>query len=204
MLALTDLVGSPEKRRYRQAALPFLPGWSLLAVEDTDTPGANEQFFIQGPNFLELLNWTNETIYQAVERCPPRFDDDESVLNYCRFFFHWVRGFLGRFIILERSAQIRWTAPSAKIKTSIKRKIRPLRIIEKADDHFRVEARVIFKNALFKTDIIVARKRMTFEDSRESRSSPETLDIGQVRLTNEDLLAEDLPVVVDGPPGVFG
>jgi hypothetical protein len=28
--------------------------------------------------------------------------------------------------------------------------------------------------------------------------------MGQVKLLNEDLLLEELPIIVDGPPGVFG
>jgi hypothetical protein len=61
---------------------------------------------------------------------------------------------------------------------------------------------VIFKNALFKTDVKVAPYEMDVFDPESGMS--EHFTIGQMKLTNEELLLEDLNVPVDEPPGEFG
>ena len=54
----------------------------------------------------------------------------------------------------------------------------------------------------FKTDIKVAPYELEVFD--KEAGVPEQFTVGQMKLTNEDLLLEDLNVPVDEPPGEFG
>ncbi|MGE3622821.1 MAG: hypothetical protein AB7H77_02955, partial [Bdellovibrionales bacterium] len=56
-------------------------------------------------------------------------------------------------------------------------------------------------NALFKTDIKIAPMEMDVFDPE--LGAPEHFTIGQMKLTNEDLLLEELNVPIDPPPGEF-
>jgi len=67
-----------------------------------------------------------------------------------------------------------------------------------ADQRFTVTCTVVFKNALFRTDIKVASREMDLLDA--NLGTLEHFTIGQMELTNEELLLEDLSVPVDPPP----
>lgn len=197
------LIVRSECRRVRRAPLSFFPHYNLLAIEDLEIPGQNEQFAFEGPDGeLRLLDWTNEPIYQTAAACQPIFDD-ANVLLYCRFFFHWVRGQKGRFVITEPLDRIAWTEAATEDdrKKTIDR-LRYLKIKDRLDDRVRLRATVIFRNALFETDILVATLETDVLDPDSGML--EHMTIGQTKLMNEDLLLEDQPIELDGPPGVFG
>ena len=198
-----SLRGQPEDWKLRSAGLSFLPGHNILAIEHTDIPGQNEQFAIEDPEGrLVLLDWTNEPIYSLLDRHPPKFDD-VNLLLYCRFFFHWVRGQLGRFLLTDRVERIRWTGDvTDEIQDEVARKLQPLRIVERHENHVRMNGTVIFKNALFTTDIILALVKT--EISNPDEDQPEEFSLGQLKLLNEDALLEELPIVIDRPPGILG
>ena len=69
------------------------------------------------------------------------------------------------------------------------------------DNLFTLTATVVFKNALFRTDIKIAPYEMDVFDPE--LGAPEHFTIGQMKLTNEDLLLEELNVPIDPPPGEF-
>jgi tetratricopeptide (TPR) repeat protein len=193
------LVSHAGFRRFRRAKLAFFPHHSLIAIEDLKVRGQNEQFAIRSPDgSLRLLDWTNEPIYSTGDICSPQFDD-ENVLLYCRFMFHFVRGKLGRFLFVEEIGQIPWEKEATEeLRRKVADKLHPLSVIENAADHVRLRGSVIFKNALFITDCILAKT-----DGYDAGDS-DILREGQWKLTDEELLFEDLPVIVDGSPGVFG
>ena len=90
----------PERWQVSRAPLKFYKGGHLVCIADPSRRGASEQFVLDVPGEeLILLDWTNEPILNLNERHPPYFDD-ESVIEYCRFFFHFVRGQLGRFLFV--------------------------------------------------------------------------------------------------------
>src|SRR5262249_50869481 len=94
--------GSPLAKRikFRYSALRFFEQTGLLAVEDTSRDGRRELFFLCIPGkSIEQLDWTNAPIYQACQRYEVNLSLDENALQYCRFFFHFVRGNLGSFQI---------------------------------------------------------------------------------------------------------
>ena len=189
--------------RMRRAILPFFPGCSIIAFEDTSAPGQNEQFAIETSKAsLRLLNWTNEPIYQLASELLPDFSDAGTVL-YARFFFHWVRGQLGRFQIVENPNEIRWTdAADEKMRDDVASRLLKLRVVKRAADHIRLRGTVIFKNALLGTDILVTTCEMDFMDSETGLS--QHLNVAQLKLVNEKLLLENLEIEIDDPPGRFG
>ena len=196
------IVGA-DKMRLRRAPLSFFPNYWILAIEDPTTPGQNEQFALEGPDGkLTLMNWTNQPIYEIAQECQPNFDD-VNVILYCRFFFHWVRGQQGRFIFTEPFDSISWTdAASDDDRKPVIDKLRNLRIQERLDDRVRLHGTVIFKNALFTTDVLIATRETDVLDAASGRL--DHFYVGNTKLLNENLIFENLPVEVDLPAGIFG
>ena len=80
--------------------------------------------------------------------------------------------------------------------------LRPLVVVERTEDFVRMNSTVVFKNALFTTDILAAVRPTDLKD-------PETGNVekfirGQMKLLNDELLLEEQPFIVDGPAGIFG
>ncbi len=197
------LIGKLGTWKVRVAPLSFLPGHRLLAIEHTDVPGQNEQFAIQGPDkWLTLLDWTNGPIYRLMGATTPQFDAD-ALLLYCRFFFHWVRGPLGRFNLTDDLSQVQWReAVPEDVRNQVTERLRPLKITERNNHDARIHGTVLFKNALFATDIVVALSKTTLWNA--DLNQEEEFTRGQCKLENANLLLEDLPVIIEGVPGIFG
>jgi hypothetical protein len=194
----------PEgKTVVKVAALPFYDEFKLYAVSDTTLPEPNTRYMLSKPGDVSLLNWTNEPIYEVNERAPIKIDR-KTCLPYARFFFHFVRGQLGRFIIVEKPEEVVWLPnASDKEKADVNQRLTPLTYKGIGRDNLiTLTASVVFKNALFKTDIKIAPFEMDVFDAEIN--DKEHFTIGQMKLTNEDLLLEDLNVPVDPPPGEFG
>jgi hypothetical protein len=207
--ARDEIAGLPltvrlERSVLRAVSLPFYAGAYLLAVEDMARKGRREQFCLWKPSgATALLDWTNEAIYQFNERLPLVLTDEWAV-SYARFFFHFVRGQIGRFILVERDEEIPWTpAVTDNVRQEVGRRLHPVRFVERPEpDLIVLEATVIFKNALFSSKILVALAPREVLD--EELGQREKFSLGQFKLFGEDLLLEDLPVHIDKPPGVFG
>jgi hypothetical protein len=197
------LVGLADNRRLRSANLPFFPGHRLIAIEDKDTPGQNEEFAIEKPDGeLALLNWTNEPIYQICESCEPDFSD--SIIRiYARFFLDWVRGSVGRFLVREPGDPLPWIGnPTDEIRREAQGLLRPVTVLERLESHVRLNATVVFKNALFVTDIVIATREADIVI--DAGEGPEHFTKGELRFTNEELRLQEQDFSIDGPPGVFG
>jgi hypothetical protein len=144
---------------------------------------------VEADGNLRILDWRNEQIYEMNEKL---FRFSQSPAAYIRCFFHLVRG-RGRFLILETEEdldqRIPWaetTSPDEIRKhgdTIEENWLRPLqrRAINAAGEMV-YRSTMLFKNAIFRCDIIL---------------SPD----GQLRLANEELMAEDLPVNVAAETG---
>ncbi len=166
-------------------------------------PPPNVRYVLYKPGDLNIMNWTNEPIYMVNEKAPIKLER-KSLVTYAKFFFHYVRGQLGRFIIVEKPEDVRWLDnANDKEKADVAAKL--MNVTYKGigrDNLFTLTATVVFKNALFKTDIKVAPYEMDVFDPE--LGAPEHFTIGQMKLTNEELLLEELNVPVDSPPGEFG
>lgn len=192
-----------DKTTLMVADLPFYDEFKFYSLSDTTLPAPNTRYMIYKPGDANLLNWTNEPIYSVNERAPIKLDR-KTIIPYTKFFFHFVRGQLGRFIIVEKPEDVVWLANATdKEKADVNQRLQAISYKGIGRDNlFTLTATVIFKNALFKTDVKVAPYEMDAFDPEAN--APEHFTIGQMKLTNEELLLEDLNVPIDQPPGEFG
>jgi len=192
-----------DKTRVQVADLPFYDEFKFYAVSDTTLPEPNTRYMLHKPGDVSLMNWTNEPIYAVNERAPIKLDR-KTIIPYAKFFFHYVRGQLGRFIIVEKPEEVVWLAnANDKEKAEVAQRLMPVTYKGIGRDNlFTLTATVVFKNALFKTDIKIAPMETDVFDPE--LNAPEHFTIGQMKLTNEDLLLEELNVPIDPPPGEFG
>lgn len=192
-----------DKTKITVTALPFYEEHKLYALQDTTLPEPNTRYILYKEGDLTIMNWTNEPIYEVNEKAPIKLDR-KTLPAYAKFFFHFVRGQLGRFIIVEKPEEMRWLDNATdEEKKNVEEKIKSVKYQGIGRDNlFTLSAVVVFKNALFKTDIKVAPYELEVFD--KEAGVPEQFSIGQMKLTNEELLLEELNVPVDEPPGEFG
>ena len=184
------------------ADLPFYEDYKLYMMNDTTLPPPNARYMLYKPGDVSLMNWTNEPIYAVNERAPIKLSR-KTMVPYAKFFFHYVRGQLGRFIIVEKPEEVVWLANATdKEKADVAAQLMPVTYKGIGRDNlYTLTATVVFKNALFKTDIKIAPYDMDVFDPE--LGAPEHFTVGQMKLTNEDLLLEELNVPIDPPPGEF-
>lgn len=194
---------SADKTSIQVADLPFYSDFKLYAMTDNTLPPPNIRYMLYKPGDVSLMNWTNEPIYSVNERAPIKLDR-KTIIPYAKFFFHYVRGQLGRFIIVEKPDEVVWLASAnEKEKAEVNQRLQPISYKGIGRDNlFTLTATVVFKNALFRTDIKIAPYDMDVFDPEIN--APEHFTIGQMKLTNEELLLENLNVPIDPPPGEFG
>lgn len=194
---------SAEKTLVQVAKLPFYEEYKLYALTDMTLPPPNVRYVLHKPGDLVIMNWTNEPIYSVNDKAPIKLDR-KSLITYAKFFFHFVRGQLGRFIIVEKPEDVRWLDNATdQEKANVASRLMPVTYKGIGRDNlFTLTATVVFKNALFKTDIKVAPYELDVFDAEVG--APEHFTIGQMKLTNEDLLLEELNMPIDEPPGEFG
>ena len=161
------------------ASLPFYPGYRLLELTDRSTSPIKRRFVIYRGDDIVFMDYTNTPIYELNKRAPISFTRD-TLFDYVRFFFRFVRGRHGRFVVTESLDDIQWREePSVNSRKSLDKMIEPLFIKEINDDgSYILGANVIFKDALFSCNINVKQN-------------------GIIRLSDESLLVESLPVVDD-------
>ncbi len=192
-----------DKTLVQVAALPFYDDYKLYALTDMTLPPPNVRYLIYKTGDLSIMNWTNEPIYGINEKAPIKLDR-KTLVPYSKFFFHFVRGQLGRFIIVEKPEDVRWLdTANDKEKADVAERLMPVTYKGIGRDNlFTLTCTVVFKNALFRTDIKVAPYEMDVFDPEIGAN--EHFTIGQMKLTNEELLLEELNVPVDPAPGEFG
>lgn len=159
--------------------VPFYPGYRLLDIADYETVPNIRKFVLYKPGHVVVLNWTNEPIYLLNDKAPIQLDE-ASVSNYVRFFFTYVRGRHGRFIITESVDDVLWRDdPPPAARKAIGKMLEPLHIAQRdGQGGFKLTARMMFKDSLFKTTVNVQPN-------------------GLVNLSDEELLIENIPVVDD-------
>ena len=162
----------------RAASVSWYDEYKFYILQDHE----QTRYMMYKPGDAELLNWTNEIIYRVNDKAPIKLDR-KNVIAYAKFFFHYVRGQLGRFIIVEKPDDVAWL-DNATPEEMQKVNDRLMPVTYKGigrDNRYLLTASVVFKNALFKTNIRVASD-------------------GLMELTDEELLLEDLNVPIDPPP----
>jgi hypothetical protein len=169
----------PRNTTILSVDLPFYPGYRFLEVADHTIMPPRKIQAVFKIGSVTLLNWTNEPIYRLNEKLPIQLSE-KDVIDYVRFFFTFVRGRHGRFLITESIDDISWKediAPSAR--KAIGNLVEPVRLrgIEK-DGTYLLSVRMLFKDSLFKSKV---------------RVTPQ----GLVSLSDEELVVEDMPILDD-------
>jgi len=175
-------VFDPVETTILGAELPFYAGYRLLEIADHTVSPPMQRFVLYGQDSAIVLDFTNAPIYALNKELPLQLNKD-TVFDYARFFFAYVKGRHGRFLISEGVDDINWKEePPPAARKAIGKMLRPLALKSSdPDGSYLLEATVMFKNSLFKSDIRISSD-------------------GNVSLSNEELLIEDMPVLDD----VFG
>jgi hypothetical protein len=128
---------------------------------------------------INVLNWSNQPIMDLNKKVPITLNESNTA-DYVRFFFHYVRGSHGRFIIIDSVDDIDWREePAAAGRKALGKMIEPLHIKKReADGTVIFAASLIFKDSLF---------------AAEAHVKPD----GTISLHSEELLVEDIPVADD-------
>jgi hypothetical protein len=171
----------PALARILSHKLPFYEGSSLVEVTDYDVnPSRSVSFVYREMNEPQIfiLNGKNDPIYELNKSASLHLDE-KNIFLYVRFFFHYVRGRFGRFLIVENVEEIDWKEePSPAGKKALAKMIKPTSLKLVVDNEFILSASIVFKDSLFESDIQVKSD-------------------GTVNLINQELLVEDIPVLDD-------
>jgi hypothetical protein len=160
--------------------LDFYPGFKFYDMADHSANPALRRFALIKKDNVIVLDFTNAPIYDT-NKAAPIYLNEDTLHDYVRFFFNFVRGRHGRFLIVESVDDIAWREePPAVAKKSISKLIMPVTMITKDidDGNFHLHAQMMFRDSLFSADITVQKD-------------------GVVQLSNEQLLIEDMPVMDD-------
>lgn len=164
--------------------LPFYPDYRFLDLADYSTMPGKRRFVLfkdagnPDDNDVVVLDWTNEPIYLLNHNLPISLTA-ENIPEYVRFFFTYVRGKHGRFIVTESVDDINWKEdPPPQARKAISKMLIPLEVLKEENGKYYLKATMMFRDSLFKADIEVQRN-------------------GLVTLSSEELLVEDMPVLDD-------
>lgn len=187
---MTDLINprldtqfDPETATLMIHNLSFYEGHYIVELTDhTQHPPVTRVVVCNDGGDVHVLDWTNKPIFALNKSVPINLKDDR-LLDYVRFFFHYVRGKHGRFLIIDNVDDIDWREePAPAGRKALGKMIEPLQIKKKeADGTIVMQASIIFKDSLFAGEVHI---------------KPD----GHIVLQNEELLVEDIPVADD----VFG
>ena len=106
--------------------------------------------------------------------------DDDNVAAYAKFFFNYVRGRNGRFLIVETIDDVRWQVePPVQGRKVMQEMLSPVTLESRdAEGTYTLSAFMVFKDALFRTKIHVQKD-------------------GLVMMSEEELAVEGMPVLQD-------
>lgn len=159
--------------------VPFYENVRFLDIADHATKPPLQRYGLnkKGTQDYTLIDWTYKTIYAfnmdaSISLTP------KNVIEYVRFFFSFVKGRHGRFIICESSENIRWKdEPPEDIRKSLNMVVSPLKILEQRQDGvYKITGCMMLKDAMFKVDVFVQPN-------------------GRVTMANHEILIEDIPVL---------
>jgi len=170
---------SMESTTLRAQRLPFYKDYELFELTDLSAVPGARKYVIYKPGDVNVINWTNQAIYETNEKAPIQVDQ-KNVVEYVKFFFNYVRGRHGRFMIIETIDDIRWQIePPLQGRKVMQEMLEPVTLVSQDDDGtFNLEAFMVFKDSLFKTRVHVKKD-------------------GLVSMSDEELKIEGMPVLQD-------
>lgn len=175
-----------ETASARKHDLPFYAEFYLLEFFEDGNDDKDPFKALYAPGLgVFPLNWTNMPIYTVNEKAPIVLSR-ELAPTYVKFFFDYVRGRHGRFLIVENADEINWKEePPAKGKEALNRMISDVSIFDEKDDGtLSMQAYMVFKDSLFKANVHVEKT-------------------GLVSLSDEQLVVEGMPIHEDPAPEDF-
>lgn len=177
--SLDGVTYDPVEATVMSIDLSFYHGYQFLDISDQTTTPIKRHYVVYAHDDVHVLDFTNEFIY-GLNKEMPVLINDETIYDYIRFFFSYVSGKHGRFLIVESIDDIAWKEdPPPNARQAIAKMIDPVVLKEKQDDGtFVFDCHMVFKNGLFRSDVIV---------------KPD----GLVNMVNEELLIEDMPILDD-------
>ncbi|HEY1095671.1 MAG TPA: hypothetical protein VGF14_00350 [Alphaproteobacteria bacterium] len=166
----------------RTQSVPFYAEHEFIELTDATKTPALVRRAIYKPGEFYILNWTNQPIYMANEKAPIIINEDNAVV-YVNFFFHFVKGRHGRFVLIDSPQEINWSSPPPeKGMQALQNMIKPLAVTDVEDDGtINLLSFMVFKDSLFRAKVQVKRD-------------------GMVSLTDEALVVEGMPIVEDVVP----
>ncbi len=169
-------VDSTTIRKYK---LNFYPKYKFLELTDLSAVPTVRKYVIYKKGDVNVINWTNEIIYSINEKAPVKLTAT-NIGEYIRFFFNYVRGRHGRFVVIEDIEEIHWKVePPAQGRKAIQDILQPIKLLEEdGEGNFTIEVFMLFKDSLFKAKAYI------------------TAD-GMVSLSDEELKIEGMPIVQD-------
>lgn len=176
---LDGTVFHPDKTVALVHDLPFYQGYRFAEIADHESTPPRSRFIVQKDADITVLDWTNGPIYLLNEKVPIRLDH-HNVIDYVRFFFSYIRGRHGRFLVTETVDDIRWQEePPPAARKAVGKMLLPLRVTGQEDSgDYLLESTMVFKDSLFRAKIRVKEN-------------------GRVELFDEELVLEDIPVLDD-------
>jgi hypothetical protein len=170
---------SAEHTTVRTLRLPFYKSYELCELTDLSAVPAARKYAIYRAGDVHVIDWTNEAIYET-NRTAPIALDERSVVEYVKFFFNYVRGRHGRFLIIETIDDIRWQVePPLQGRKIMQEMLESVTVTSQdANGTFNLDAFMVFKDSLFKTKVHVTRD-------------------GFVSMSDEELKIEGMPVLQD-------
>lgn len=171
-------VFDPASTIVMSRGLPFYKNSRFLDIADHRTMPPVRRFAITIANEVTVLDFTNAPIY-ALNASVPIYLSADTVLDYVRFFFSFVRGRHGRFLIVESVDDIPWREePPPAARKAVGKMISPVALTSSEDGAYHMTIYMMFKDSLFQALVDV---------------TPD----GQVKIMQENLLIEDIPVIDD-------
>lgn len=169
----------PAKATVLEQPLRFYPGYRFLDIADyTQTP-PKQAYVLYNPDHIVVLDWTHASVYELNEKAPVNLNQD-TICDYARFFFAFVRGKHGRFHIVESIEEIQWKEdPPPAARKALARLLQPVTLesYDSDGDMYHLSVTFMFKDSLFKS-------RVHVEGST-----------GVLSVTDEELQVEDMPVL---------
>jgi hypothetical protein len=167
----------------RRQVLPWYAEFEFIELVDTatSTPTFTRRAIYSDDQFY-ILNWTNGPIYTANDKGPIMVNSDMAA-DYVKFFFNYVRGRHGRFVIVDSIDEVNWDGNvPEKGKEAVAKIIKPTEVTNVEESgRITLLSFMVFKDSLFRANVHLERD-------------------GMVSLSDEALVIEGMPIIEDVVP----
>lgn len=174
---ITPVSMNEERTILRTQPLPFYKEYTIVEMTDMSSIPAVKKYAIYKQGDVNIIDWTNNVIYDVNQKVPIVLNEN-NIISYIKFFFSYVYGRHGKFSVIEAVDDIKWQIdPPMQGRKIMQEMLSPVKIKTKnSDGSFDLEAFMVFKDSLFRTDIHVEND-------------------GTIDMSQEELKVEGMPVL---------